>query len=239
MSLEKKLLRWLFRKPINKFKGWSGENITTFNIWLNIDSNNYHRFHNVIIPGKNGTAQLDNLLVSRYGIFIIETKNKKGWLYGFEHQSKWTQTLYGKKYTFQNPLRQTFRQKKVLASFLNLKESIIHPVIHFVGDCSLKSNFPPNVIISGLASYIKQFDINVISEEEFDRILSKLNEHISSSTLTTQDHIQSLKKRFSSNTVCPKCGSNLIIKTAKSGSKVGSQFLGCKSFPKCRFTKNL
>lgn len=37
-----------------------------------------------------------------------------------------------------------------------------------------------------------------------------------------------------SNT-CPRCGGKLVLRTAKKGSNSGNQFLGCSSFPKCRY----
>ena len=142
---------------MNILRGWFGEKKTAFNMWLSLDSNVYRRFHDVIIPSKNGTTQIDHLLVSPFGLFIVETKNKKGWIFGSEDQPKWTQTLYGKKYSFQNPLRQTFRQKKVLSEFLGLNESMIRSVIYFVGDSKFKTQLPANVISSRLGRYIKQF----------------------------------------------------------------------------------
>lgn len=219
-------------------RGWFGEKKTTFNMWLTLDANIYRRFHDVILPAKNGTTQIDHLLVSPYGVFIVETKNIKGWIFGSEEQPKWTQSLYRKKYSFQNPIRQTFRQKKVLSEYLNLNESVIHTVIYFVGDCKFKTNMPHNVIRSGLGSYIKQYDNRILSSEGVERIIKKLNEYISDTTLTTKDHIKSLRKRHSSSTVCPKCGSNLVERTAKKGPKAGSKFLGCENYPRCRFTKN-
>jgi predicted RNA-binding Zn-ribbon protein involved in translation (DUF1610 family) len=219
-------------------RGWFGEKKTAFNMWLFLDVDIYRRFHDVIIPTKNGTTQIDHLLVSPYGVFIVETKNIKGWIFGSEDQSKWTQSLYRKKYSFQNPIRQTFRQKKVLSEYLNLDESIIHTVIYFVGDCKFKTQMPTNVIRSDLGSYIKQYRNRILSPEEISRVLKMLGKHISESALTTRDHIQSLRERHSSTTVCPKCGSNLIERTAKKGPKAGTIFLGCENYPKCRFTKN-
>ena len=61
---------------------------------------------------------------------------------------------------------------------------------------------------------------------------------MSESTLTNRDHIKSLRERHSSTTVCPKCGSNLVERTARNGPNAGSKFLGCENYPKCRFTKN-
>jgi len=219
-------------------RGWFGEKKATFNMWLTLNANIYRRFHDVIIPTKNGTTQIDHILVSPYGVFIVETKNIKGWIFGSEEQPKWTQSLYRKKYSFQNPIRQTFRQKKVLSEYLNLDESVIHTVIYFVGDCKFKTDMPPNVISSGLSSYIKKYNDHILASEEIDRIIKRINVHISESTLTTKDHIKSLRERHSSTTVCPKCGSNLVERTARKGPNAGSKFLGCENFPACRFTKN-
>jgi restriction system protein len=219
-------------------RGWFGEKKTTFYMWLSLNTETYRRFHDVIILAKNGTTQIDHLLVSTYGLFIVETKNIKGWIFGSENQPKWIQSLYGKNYSFQNPIHQAFRQKKILSEYLNLNESIIHTVIFFVGDCKFKTQLPPNVIRSGLGRYIKQFCNPILQPEEINRIVGLLENHMSESSLTTGDHVRSLRERYSSTTVCPKCGANLVERIAKNGPNAGSKFLGCGNYPKCRFTRN-
>ena len=223
---------------MNLFRGWLGEKKTTFNMWLSLDTNEYRRFHDLIIPASNGTTQIDHLLVSPYGLFIVETKNLSGWIFGSEDQRNWTQVLHRKKYSFQNPLRQTFRQKKVLADFLNIDESLIHTVVYFVGDCKFKTPMPANVMQSGLGRHIKQFRNRILLPEDIDRVFVTLAQHASQSSLTTRDHVRSLRERHASNTVCPRCGADLVRRTAKTGPRAGSSFLGCKSYPKCRFTKS-
>jgi restriction system protein len=59
-------------------RGWIGEKKTTFNMWLSLDLKKYRRFHDLIIAAKNGSTQIDHLLVPPYGLFIVETKNIKG-----------------------------------------------------------------------------------------------------------------------------------------------------------------
>ncbi len=207
-------------------------------MWLSLDAKIYRRFHDVIIPATNGTSQIDHLVVSPYGIFIVETKNLKGWIFGSEDQAKWTQSLYGKKYSFQNPLRQTFRQKKVLAQFLGLKESKIRAVVFIVGDCKFKTHLPSNVMKSGLGRYIKRFRTQILTPNEIQEISEKLERHISESATTRRDHVRSLRERHKSTTVCPNCGSRIVERTVKKGPRAGSKFLGCESYPRCRFTKN-
>ena len=220
-------------------KGWIGELKTGFNLWAGLDKNLYHRFHDVIIPSNHGTTQVDHILVSPFGIFVVETKNYKGWIYGSAEQSTWTQVIYKSKHQFQNPLRQTHRHKKVLSKFLSVKESTIQPVISFVGDVEFKTELPPNVLRSGLSSYIKQFGDIVFSDDEVERITGLLSDVKSGSKISKSEHIKSLKERHSSNTICPKCGSDLVIREVKQGERKGSQFLGCSSYPRCRFTREI
>ena len=221
------------------FKGWFGEKKTQFNLWLSLDTKLYRRLHDVIIPSNNGTAQIDHILVSPFGIFVIETKNYKGWIYGSESQSNWTQVIYKSKHNFQNPLRQTHRHKKVLSKYLSISETNIQTVISFVGDVQFKTELPSNVLRSGVSLYIEQFDERIFSEEEVERIMALLTNVKSEINISKEEHIQSLHNRYASKTICPKCGSELVMREVKQGARKGSQFLGCSSFPRCRYTKEL
>src|SRR5690606_41244672 len=109
--------------------------------------------------------------------------------------------------------------------------------IDVVGDCKIKTPLPVNVISSGLGRFIKRFRNQILSPEDVNRVIKAVNKHLSESSLSNRDHIKSLRKRHSSNTICPRCGSNLIERIANSGSNAGTKFLGCENYPKCHFTK--
>lgn len=219
-------------------RGWIGEKKTAFYLWLSLRNKTYRKFHNIILPSKNGTTQIYHLIISVYGLFIVETKNKKGWIFGSENQSSWTQAIYGRKYSFQNPLRQVYRQKMVLSEFLNLDASNIHTVVYFVGDCTFKTKLPDNVINSGVGRFIKRFRDQILPSEDVNQVIKAIEKHLSGPALSKGDHIKSLQERHSSNIICPKCGSDLIERIAKKGPDAGKKFLGCENYPKCRFTKN-
>ena len=98
---------------------------------------------------------------------------------------------------------------------------------------------PPNVIKSGLGSYIKQFNRIVFSEDEVKEIENILYRLKSEVFVSTEKHVQSLHNRHNSLTTCPNCGSSLVERTVKKGQNVGSKFLGCEDYPKCRFSKDI
>ena len=223
---------------LNIFKGWMGEKETQLGMWMKLDSNTYKRFHNIIIQTKNGTTQIDHIILSRYGIFVIETKNYNGWIFGGKDQRFWTQALFGTKNRFQNPLHQNYKHTRALADYLKIDHSKIHSIVFFIGDnVELKSDFPPNIMTSGLSSYIKKFNEFLFSDTEIIRLEQYLKQSKNNNTISTKQHIHILKERYSSDTICPRCGGELVRRIAKTGPRAGSEFLGCSKFPDCRYIK--
>lgn len=70
----------IFRLP--GVKGWFGEAQGALAKHLLLDKEIYTTLNNITIPTANGTTQIDHVVVSRHGIFVIETKNMKGWIFG-------------------------------------------------------------------------------------------------------------------------------------------------------------
>jgi hypothetical protein len=67
---------------LNVVKGWFGEKMTSAGMWALLDTDIYRRIDDLIVPARNGTTQIDHVLVSVHGIFVIESKNIKGWIFG-------------------------------------------------------------------------------------------------------------------------------------------------------------
>ena len=59
-----------------------------------LDKNEYHFIKNVTLPIENGTTQIDHIIVSVYGVFVVEAKNMKGWIFGSSNEPMWTQKIY-------------------------------------------------------------------------------------------------------------------------------------------------
>lgn len=223
-------------------KGWLGETFGAVAHKLLLDPKIYFPLNNITLQTGNGTTQIDHIVVSQHGIFVIEAKNMAGWIFGDAKSPQWTQSLYGKKFRFQNPLHQNFRHTQALQAFLGLDESKFISFVMFWGECEFKMPLPDNVLNQGYSSFIKRHSAVLLSEEEVQQILEAINtgkmpKGLLKSFDTHQAHLQSLKERHGSTTVCPKCGSALVLRQAKSGAQAGKGFYGCSKFPGCRYTK--
>ena len=224
---------------INTLKGWLGEKLTTFGMWAFLDKNIYRRADNVIVPSQNGTTQIDHILVSVYGIFVIETKNIKGWIFGAPESDKWTQVIYGKKWRFQNPIKQNYRHTRCLSEYLHLDHNVFRPVVFFIGESEFKTDMPPNVLNCGLMSYIRQFQEPCLTPQEVAQVEATLLALKGDSSLTKGAHLHSLRERHESTSRCPRCGAQLVQRTSKKGRYSGVPFLGCSRYPQCTYIKNV
>lgn len=224
---------------INTIKGWLGEKVTTLGMWAMLDKNLYHRVDNVIVNTPNGTTQIDHVLVSVYGIFVIETKNIKGWIFGAENSDKWTQVIFGKKNQFQNPVKQNYRHTKCLSEHLKLDQELFKPVVFFIGDCEFKTDMPSNVLNSGLIPYIKEFRQVLLSPQQVEQIEASLISLKQDKTLNRSAHLDSLRGRHESTTICSRCGGSLVQRVSKKGEFAGKPFLGCSNYPKCKYIKKV
>ena len=98
-------------KPI--IKGKFGEFAVKTHVKLYLKEH-YVLLNDCTLPdGQGGTTQIDHILLSPFGIFIIETKNYKGWIFGTERQKTWTQKIYKNSYKFQNPLHKNYKHQTV------------------------------------------------------------------------------------------------------------------------------
>lgn len=182
-------------------KGWIGEKATQVGMWLKLNESAYPRVHDLIVPTSNGTTQIDHVLVSVYGIFVIETKDYTGWIYGDERSAQWTVSHFGRKYRFQNPLRQNYRHIRGLSEYLGLDEAKFHSIVFFIGEAEIKTDLPRNVVTSGLSSYIRSFTNTLLTPEQAGRVLQQLVALKGDPNLTRSNHLKSLADRHDSTTV--------------------------------------
>lgn len=247
---------------------------------------------NCYLPKEDGTTtEVDVLLIHSTGIFVIESKNYSGWIYGSESGKTWTQTLLtgnGKvhKEHFYNPIMQNSTHVKWLREIIGTNIPI-YSVIAFSERCTLKDipeeSFDVVVInrqeISESVKRMGNRSIQALSKMDISRIQEMLYPYTQTTEYEKQQHIDNIKTaRYkakkkatdpivsessnnadttneaissskpientaqentanqSNNQLCPRCGAELVLRTAKKGEHSGEQFYGCSKFPKCRYT---
>jgi restriction system protein len=228
----------LFRSA--RFKGYIGERKVSSKIESLISRNNkYQSFHDMTLQTPDGTTQIDHILISPYGIFVIETKNLKGWIFGSRDQKIWTQTLYGKKYKFQNPLHQNYKHIKAVQNLLNADIKTIISIVVFVGDSEFKTEMPINVVeLRDFLPYLSSYTQQILSGESIDKYSQILRNPAHNAPTNQRDHVRNVKQN-KNNPICPRCGKPMVLRTARKGRKAGSKFWGCSGFPSCKATKNV
>lgn len=206
-----------------------------------LPKDDYHVFNDVTLPTPKGTSQIDHLVVSRYGLFVIETKNYKGWIYGGENSEQWTQNIYGKKYSLYNPILQNAGHvralRRVLAEF---GEVPIIPIVAFSkrGSVSVRSDEAHVVYWSDIKLVIGQYGEPKLSPETVDAICKKIeSKRFDSTQETAQMHRQNARRAKEQKNEaidsgrCPRCGGRLVLREGRYG-----RFWGCSNYPRCRFT---
>ncbi|MCQ4635868.1 NERD domain-containing protein [Anaerovorax odorimutans] len=220
-----------------KIKGHIGES-AVIRILSRLPSDYYKVLNDVMLYVDDRTTQIDHIVVSSYGIFVIETKNYKGLITGSEFAETWTKNMYGKKYTFHNPLKQNYGHVKTLEKSLGLTEDKFIPVVVFSTNSNLKvKTVQPVIYTSKLKLFIESFQEKKLGCTELDGIVKKIQSLNISSKEIRKIHNSNIRRNVKSNKVsiaqrvCPKCGGTLIERNGKYG-----KFFGCSNYPKCRFT---
>lgn len=186
------MIKLLFRMYKPAIKGAVGETIIGVTSSLGL-GNDYRILKDIVIPAYDGTTQIDQIVISKYGIFVLEIKNYKGWIFGQERDAKWTQSFVSQKHTFQNPLLQNYKHIKSLQELTGLSQDKFRSLIVFSGEVTFKTPMPSNVT-KGIdyINYIKSFRDVILTENEIGRFIHTVSEN----RLSNTDHRKYIRERF-------------------------------------------
>ncbi len=158
----------------------------------------YHLMNHVTLRLKDGTTQVDHVLVSRFGVFVIETKDHKGWIFANAKQANWTQVLFKVKFKFQNPILQNFRHVRAVQDLLDfLPTSAIRSVVVFTGEAEFKTEVPQGVFsLSGFIEHLREQTVEVMSLNRVQFCVGRLETaRLAVSDETDVEHVQNLRRR--------------------------------------------
>lgn len=231
-----KLATFFLRAPA--VKGALGEWLVAHKLRHGL-TGEYTVLNDIYLPLRDGTStQIDHIVVSPYGIFAVETKNYSGWIFADVRSKMWTQTIYRKKSTFQNPMRQNYLHVCAIADNLGIEKEYVRGVVVFLGGCTFKTERPQGVeYVGGAVGYIRSFKSMIIKPSQVPEIADAIQEWQGTLSKADRDsHVSNLKRKRAgvpedAAPVCPRCGGQMVLRTAK---RAGSRFWGCASYPKCR-----
>ena len=257
--------------PLHLFfdKGKYGEYLTYQKLRYAEKSGTKFLFNIYIPKGENETTEIDVLMIHPNGLFVFESKNYSGWIFGNEFQKTWYQTLpkgkgRSQKEAFYNPVMQNRTHIKHLKALLG-EEVPMHSIITFSERCTLKK-----VEIKSSDIYvINRYDVSatvrsicgkagepVLNQKQIDGIYNKLYPYTQVDAAVKARHIQNIEKKLETEKEekveaplvveaeqeqkkCPRCGGILLLRTASKGANAGNQFYGCSNYPKCRYVQNV
>lgn len=217
-----------------KIRGFMGE------FWVKTELNKlpkdkYIVLNNIMIRSSKGSHQIDHIVVSKYGIFVIEMKNYYGLITGDEYKDKWTQYLGKNKYYFNNPIHQNYGHIKALEELLQMDNDKFISIICISNQANVKVTAKNVTQLDFLNRLIKSYNTEII-DENLVEIKNKIESGNISDKGARKEHIRNIKTTLKEtqnkieNDICPKCGGKLVERNGKYG-----KFIGCSNYPKCRY----
>lgn len=158
---------------------------------------------NVYLPKGDGTTtEIDLIMISETGIYVFESKNYSGWIFGDEDSRNWTQSLKGgKKYRFYNPIWQNKKHISHLKNHLGLGSEVFRSYIIFSERCELKKMFvrSPEVKVMNRNVLTREIehDLNSLANRltiwEINQIYNDLSRYALADAQTKQAHIDAMQ----------------------------------------------
>lgn len=200
----------------------------------------YTIFNDVILKTDKGSTQIDHVVISRYGIFVIETKNYKGWIFGDYNSQEWKQTFKTESHFFKNPIKQNWGHIYALSSVLKIDKSKFINIVAFSSQTDLHIRAEtPVVYIRNINNTIAGYHDVILTDSQVRELENTIYNSIARGEHIHEEHATSIytkvreEKESIKNGICPKCKGKLILRDGKYG-----RFYGCSNYPKCKYTLN-
>lgn len=203
-------------------------------------SDEYSIINDILIEYDGRTTQIDHIVVSPYGIFVIETKGYKGWIIGSENREFWVQNIFGNSFKFYNPIKQNENHIKRLKKILKLSsDTPFISIVAFNDSAILKIKTDNHIVvkISEIVDTIKKYNNIAIGSDEQSSIKNILKKYKNNDSDKLEQHkkyvneIKVRRDKMVEEGVCPICGGKLVLRRSSYG-----KFLGCSNYPKCKTT---
>lgn len=187
------IIAYLLKLVYPKFKGYIGEEIAKNE--LNKLGSNYRVLNDIMVFSDNKTHQIDHLVVSKYGVFVIEMKNYGGTINGKEKDEQWVQKIGTKTNQLKNPIKQNHGHVLALKDITKEKESIFIPIVCFGNNVDLNLNINSKVVkLKDINKTIKSY--KEIKLKEVDKIYKTIESANITDKKKRKEHVSNIKKKY-------------------------------------------
>ena len=160
-----------------RFRGDIAETRVRRILAAGLEKNRYTVLNDVTIPSSGGTAHIDHIVVSRFGIFVIESQHARGSVSGGEFQERWKQYHLRRITRFDNPMHRNALQVQALENLLKIPASKLHPVVVMVGQKGFKTPMPGNLLQpEKLIAYMRKKGQHILDGDQADRLLKAIDD---------------------------------------------------------------
>ncbi len=200
-----------------------------------LPKDNYILLNDVTIKSARKVYIIDNLVISKFGIFVIEFVDVSGKVYGDDRSDEWIELNGTKKKYFKNPTHKNHSSIRMLSELLEIDQRFFIPIICFSNDAVICTEIKDKTTkLEILDDCIKNYHKEVL-KYGLSEMANKIKEAniIKEKNIPLADKKVDNKKRVIDNK-CPKCGSKLVKRNGKYGD-----FLGCSNYPECKYTREI
>jgi hypothetical protein len=140
-----------------------------------LERSRYTVFNDLDVPSGGGTVHVDHVVVSKFGVFVIESQYARGWISGGEFQERWKQYHLGRFTRLDNPLHRNKIQVDALGRLLGLPRQKMHPLVVMVGQKGYKSPMPEQMVVpERLIRHIHRKGQQLLNDEQAVRVIEGL-----------------------------------------------------------------
>jgi len=178
---------------------------------------------------NNSNSVIDYVIISKYGIFLINLKNIGGTLSSAELEEQWIFKTVTKENTIENPNLEIQRLTKNLSQLIPIDEKKIIPVTVFNPGTKFKNIRSKKLIKSSqLIKWIKEYEKPILDDNELDLVLYSILHKSSKPELNITNYPIIKMENGVKGYYCPKCGSKL------NNSEIETQ-MSCSNSKNCNF----
>jgi len=171
------LLLLIFFLSSPRFRGDIAETRVRRLLATGLQRNHYTVFNHLLLPTGGGTIVVDHVVVSKAGVFVIESHYARGWVSGTEVQDRWKQKSLLGISRFDNPVHRNRLQVEALQRCTGFPAAAFHPLVVVVGQRGFKQRPPANVLTAGtLLPWIRKQSRQILSPEQADQAIRALHE---------------------------------------------------------------